>query len=107
MEESSTALKTLRKMDPNDWAAGAEAARKAADGIRKGMEYDPALAKDMKEGDKKIMFLAKYRRAMGESYVLLCELELAYLEKDKEKVDAVIAKVKESRKLGHREYKED
>ena len=36
MEQSSDALKSLRKIDKDDWAGGAEAARRAADGVRKG-----------------------------------------------------------------------
>ena len=37
MEQTSKALKSLRKIDKSDWAAGAKAARTAADGIRKGI----------------------------------------------------------------------
>ena len=55
MEQTSDALKSLRKMDKDDWAAGAKAARTAADGVRKGMEFIPVLIKDMKDGKEKTM----------------------------------------------------
>ncbi|MCP5536234.1 MAG: hypothetical protein H7A51_08380 [Akkermansiaceae bacterium] len=107
MEEASDALKSLRKIDKNDWAAGAEAARKAADGIRKGMEYIPALVKDMKDGKEKTKAIADYRRLLGLSYADLCELELAYLEEDQGKVDAAMKKIKATKKEGHKKYEDD
>ena len=50
MEQSSDALKSLRKIDKDDWAGGAEAARRAADGLRKGMEFIPILIEGMPDG---------------------------------------------------------
>lgn len=107
MEQTSRALKSLRKIDKSDWAAGAEAARKAADGIRQGMAYEPAIAKDITDAKEKAKAIADYRRLMGESYATLCELEMAYLEEDQEKVDAVTKKVKAGRKEGHKKYTDD
>lgn len=107
MTESSKALKELRKIDKDDWAGGAEAARIAAEGIRKGMEYIPVLIKDMAEGMDKVKAIADYRRMMGLSYAYLCELELAYLEEDAEKVDAAMSKVKAGKKEGHKKYSDD
>ena len=107
MEQTSKALKSLRKIDKSDWAAGAKAARDAADGIRKGMEYEPAIAQHIQDEKEKAKAIADYRRLMGESYMVLCELELAYLEEDQEKVDTAIAKVKAGRKEGHKKYTDD
>ena len=107
MTESSKALKSLRKIDRDDWAGGAEAARAAADGLRKGMEFIPVLIKDMAEGKDKAKALADYRRMMGLSYAYLCELEIAYLEEDAEKVDAAMTKVKAGKKEGHKKYSDD
>jgi hypothetical protein len=107
MEQSSDALKSLRKIDKDDWAGGAEAARSAADGLRKGMEFVPILIKGMPEGIDKAKALADYRRMMGLSYANLCELEIAYLEEDAEKVDAAMTKVKAGKKEGHKKYSDD
>lgn len=107
MTESSKALKSLRKIDRHDWAGGAEAARAAAEGLRKGMEYIPALIKDMADGKDKEKAIADYRRMMGLSYAYLCELEIAYLEEDADKVDAAMSKVKAGKKEGHKKYSDD
>lgn len=107
MEQTSDAIKSLRKIDKNDWAALAEAARKAADGIRKGMEFIPVLIKDMPDGKDKAKAIADYRRMMGLSYANLSELELAYLEEDEEKVEEVLKKVKAGKKEGHKKYSDD
>jgi hypothetical protein len=107
MKQSSNALKSLRKIDKDDWAGGAEAARSAAEGIRKGMEYVPVLIKDMADGKDKVKALADYRRMMGLSYAYLCELEMAYLEEDAGKVDEAMSKVKAGKKEGHKTYSDD
>jgi len=107
MKQSSGALKSLRKIDKDDWAGGAEAARSAADGMRKGMEFVPILIKGMPEGKEKAKALADYRRMMGLSYANLCELEIAYIEEDAEKVDAAMTKVKAGKKEGHKKYSDD
>ena len=107
MEQSGKALKSLRKMPKDDWKAGAKAAREAADGLRKGMEFIPALVKEMPEGKAKIKSVADYRRMMGLAYAALCELELAYLDEDQAKVDAAMAKIKAAKKEGHKKYEDD
>lgn len=107
MEQTSEALKSLRKMELDDWTGGAEAARTAADGIRKGMEYVPVLIRDMQDGKQKTRAIADYRRMMGLSYALLCELELAYLDEDGDKVDELLTKLKANKKEGHKKYSDD
>lgn len=107
MEESSEAIKELRKIDKNDWKSGADLARKAADGIRKGMEFIPWLVEQMPEGLEKTKAIADYRRMMGLSYADLCELELAYLDQDADKVDEVMTKIKAGKKEGHKKYSDD
>ncbi|MBT8044750.1 MAG: hypothetical protein KJO79_07355 [Verrucomicrobiae bacterium] len=107
MHQASKALKSLRKIEKNDWDAGAKAARSAADGIRKGMAYIPALVEEMPDGMEKTKAIADYRRLMGLSYAALCELELAYLEKDQAKVDAAMKNVKAGKKEGHKKYEDD
>lgn len=107
MEQTSKALKSLRKIDKDDWAAAAKAARTAADGARKAMEFEPALVKEMADGTEKVKAVADYRRIMGLSYAALCELEIAYLDKDQAKVDAALKKIKSIKKDGHKKYTDD
>ena len=107
MKEASDALKALRKLEKDDWTGGAEKARVAAEGIRKGMEFIPALIKDMKDGDEKAKAIADYRRLMGLNYAALCELELAYLEKDASKVEAATTSWKALKKEGHKKYEDE
>ena len=107
MKESSDALKALRKLAKDDWAGGVEKSRIAAEGIRKGMEFIPAMIKDMKDGVEKDKALADYRRLMGLNYAALCELELAYLEKDAAKVEAATTSWKALKKEGHKKYEDE
>jgi len=107
MKISSNALKSLRKMDKSDWAGGAKAARTAADGCRQGMEFIPALVKEMADGKEKDKAIADYRRMMGLSYAAFCELEIGYLEESQEKVDAAMKKLKAGKKEGHKKYTDD
>lgn len=106
MDEANKALKSLRKIEEGDWAAGASAARAAAAGILKGVIHIPVLVTEMPEGKEKEVALADYRRLMGLSYASLCELELAYLSEDQAVVDEVRAKVKEIKKEGHKKYED-
>jgi len=106
MSAASKALKSLRKIDASDWDALAAAARTAHEALLKSMAYEPALIKAMPEGDEKVSALADSRMLMGLSYAAVCELELAYLSKDAEKVAAVTQKIKDLRKEGHEAYKE-
>lgn len=107
MKEASQALKALRKMPKDDWAGGAKAARTAAEGIRKGMAYIPAMIKDMQDGIEKEKAIADYRRLMGVNYAALCALELAYLEKDAAKVEEATSAWKKIKKEGHKKYEDE
>lgn len=107
MKQASKALKALRKLPKDDWAGGAKAARTAADGIRRGMEFVPVMIKDMQDGVEKEKALADYRRLMGLNYAALCELELAYLEKDAAKVEAAAKSWKALKKEGHKKYEDE
>ncbi len=65
------------------------------------------MVEEMKDGKEKTKAIADYRRLMGLSYAALCELELAYLEEDQAKVDAVMKKVKAGKKEGHKKYEDE
>lgn len=98
MEEMSDALKSLRRMEKDDWQAGVRAARTAVKACYEAMKYTPALLNDMPDGKEKEKALADYRRLLGLSYVSLCELELSFLEQDQEKVTATLKKNKSTKK---------
>ncbi len=107
MKEASVALKALRKLPKDDWAGGVQKSRAAAEGIRKGMAFIPVMLKDMRDGVDKDKALADYRRLMGLNYAALCELELAYLEKDAAKVLAASKSWKALKKEGHKKYEDE
>ena len=107
MEASAKALKSLRKIKKDDWDAMAKAARTAHEAFLKSMAYTPVLIKDMKDGPEKVKALADSRRLLGLCYAALCELEIAYLEKDGKKAKELISKWKLLKKEGHTEYSDD
>ena len=107
MGEVSDSLKQLRKIDKGDHAAAAALVRKAHIALSKTMLYVPIVVKEMKDGVEKDKALADSRMILGQSYVALCELELAYLEGDDAKIKAAADKVKATKKDGHKKYTDD
>ncbi|MEO1857816.1 MAG: hypothetical protein ABGY95_10715 [Rubritalea sp.] len=107
MKVVSKQLKSLRTIPKDDFVAAAEAARKAHEALLSAMKYTAVMVEEMPAGSEKAKALADSRRLMGLSYSVLCELELAYLEKDPAKIAAAMAKVKESKKEGHKKYTDD
>ena len=107
MRTSNKALKKLRKIDKSDWDGMAAAAREAQAAFLKSMSYVPVVVKEMQDGPEKDKAAADARRLLGLGYAALCELEMAYLEKDQDMVDAALSKIKEVRKEGHDSYTDD
>jgi len=107
METVSKELKSLRKLPKDDFAAAAEAARKAHVALLSAMQYTAVMVEEMPAGVEKSKALADSRRLLGLSYAALCELEIAYLEKDPAKVAAAMTKVKGTKKEGHKKYTDD
>jgi hypothetical protein len=107
MKLVSKQLKSLRTIPKDDFAAAAEAARKAHEALLSAMQYTAVMVEEMPAGDEKSKALADSRRLMGLSYAALCELESAYLEKDPAKVAAAMTKVKGTKKEGHKKYTDD
>ncbi len=107
MKVVSKQLKSLRTIDREDYAAGAAAVKKAHEALLESMKYTPAMVEKMPEGEEKAKALADSRRVMGLSYAALCELELAYLAKDSEKISTAMSKVKSTKKEGHKKYIDD
>ena len=107
MKTVSQQLKSLRTMPKDDFAAAADAVRTAHEALLAAMEYTAAMVEEMPDGHEKAKALADSRRVLGLSYAALCELELAYLEKDPVKVAAAMSKVKDTKKEGHKKYTDD
>ena len=107
MKAASLALKNLRKIARDDWAGMAKAARDAHTALLKSMPEQATMIKDMKDGKEKAIALADSRRILGLCYAALCELEIAFINKDQAKVDAAMEKIKALKKEGHENYSDD
>ena len=102
MDVIGGSLKKLRKAETTaDKIALVHAAQKAS---LKSLEYLPLIFKDIKDEKELAKSTADYKRLMGLSYTALCELELAFLEEDQEKIDEITLKLKSLKKEGHRAY---
>lgn len=104
MKTAGKALKKLRVTDAEDWTELAKIAKEANEAFLRSMSYDADIIKYLKDEGKKKIALADSRRMMGLCYAALCELELAYLKKDKELVDAAYKKFKDLKSDGHELY---
>lgn len=107
MDKTSTALKSLRRLEEGDWDAKVTAARAAQEGMIASLQYDPIIFKDMKDEAAKKLASADYRKLIAEGYAQLCELEIAYLKKDEEAAKTIIKKLKELKKHSHELYIEE
>jgi hypothetical protein len=105
MEETSAALKGLRKAP--DFAAKAELARKGQESTLNSLKYLPKMFAGMKDEKVKAKATADYKRLVGQAYSLFAELEMAFLDEDDAKADAVVDKLKDLKKEGHDAYIED
>jgi len=107
MKTVSEKLKSLRKIDKADYAAGAKAVREAHAALLRSMAFVPALVKDMPEGEEKSIAIADAGRLLGLNYAVLCELEIAYIKKDDKLIGDLAKKWKELKKEGHKKYEDD
>ena len=51
--------------------------------------------------------VAEYKKLLARNYVLLCDYEIAFLNKDEEKADDIYDQLKKIKKEGHTAYIED
>lgn len=105
MDVMNDAYKAMRRLD--DMAKGPELAREAQNAMVKAIAETPELVNAMPDGPDKAKASAQYRMMMGQLIATLAELELAFLDGDKDKVDEVIGKMRESKKQGHDKFMED
>jgi soluble cytochrome b562 len=106
MESINDSFKALTK--EKDAAKGAALARKAQEGMLKGMTMVPDFITDMIPDPKeKEKALADYRRLMGETYVVFCKIEIAFLEGKMDEVTQLADAAKALKKEGHKKYIEE
>ncbi len=105
MEELNDAYRAFSRTD--DHAKGAALAREAQSAVAKALDEVPGIVAKMPEGAARDMASASYRHRLGQLYVLLCEVEQAFLKGDQAKVDELVSSLKQLRKDGHNEFMED
>lgn len=106
MDEVSGSLKMLRRAK-DDYAKCLELVREAQKGMLECFQYVPVIIEKMPEGKEKQVAMANYKKTLAASYQTLCDLEVAYLSEDVDKIDDAMDLVKKSRKDGHEEYIEE
>lgn len=109
MEEISGGLKGLRRLARSDdkWTASAALIRKVQANALKAISIVPKEVEALEDGPEKMKALADSRRLMGQMYMALCALELAFLNEDQEAVDAAYDLCKDIKKEGHEKYYKD
>lgn len=105
MESLNDAYKALRK--ETDSAKGAAFAREAQQAVLKGLAENPEMLSKMANGPEKAKAAAVYRRMMGQLYVLLCDVETAFLEGKTDEVAKLVESIKELKKAGHDKFIEE
>ena len=102
METISGSLKKLRKAETT--AEKVELVQAAQKSAIKSLAYLPLIFKDLKDEKEKAKATADYKKMLGQTYVKLCELELAYLAGDEDKADEIKGELKDLKKEGHEKY---
>lgn len=107
MDELSSQLKSLRRVDDGDWAEKVAVAQRAQEALLKCFPLIPALVEKTADAAEKGKQVAHYRQLLAENMVLLCKLELAFHAEDEDLSDDILRQLKEVKKKGHTEYIED
>ena len=105
MEVMNDAYKAMRREE--DPAKGAALAKEAQDAMVKAIVELPEMVKAMPEGPDKAKASAEYRKMMGTLISTFAEMELAFLNKDLEKVKTIVEQLREAKKQGHDKFMEE
>lgn len=106
MESLNDAFKALNK--EKDATKGAALAREAQEAILKGIANVPSFIQDMIPDPKeKAKAIADYRKMMGETLVVFCKMEVAFLDGKLDEVTKLAAEAKALKKEGHKKYIEE
>jgi hypothetical protein len=106
MEEVNRSLKLLRRAG-DDYEQCVDLVQQAQTLMLECFAFAPYSVGKMPEGKEKTVAIANYKKLMAKSYQNLCDLEIAYLSGDIEKIDLAMRDVKQGRKDGHEEYIEE
>lgn len=106
METISKAFRTLRRQakDPAKNASSAALAGKMLAAAQKSLEFDPAWTEDQPKSEQ-ADFVKGYKKGMEQMVAQLTALEKAFKAGDNAKAEAVIAKLRDAQKKGHKAYK--
>lgn len=105
METMNDAYKQLRRIE--DMPKGAQLARECQDAMVKAIAELPEMVKAMPDGPDKAKASASYRSMMGKLISSLADLELAFLNNDKAKVDEIVQALRDTKKEGHDKFMEE
>ncbi|MBK1832631.1 hypothetical protein [Roseibacillus ishigakijimensis] len=106
MDEASTSLKLLRRAG-DDYAKAIALVQEAQGHLLECFQYVPVKVEKMADGKEKQEAIANYKKMLAQSYQALCDLEIAYLSEDLDKIDDAMDVVKESRGDGHDVFVEE
>ncbi len=104
MEGVSDAYKATKR--EQDGQKGAALAREAQNHFIKSFHETPKLVAKMAEGPAKQAAMARYRKMISESLVVVCELESAFLAGKLDEVAKLRDRLTEMRNAAHEEFKE-
>ena len=105
MEVIDDAYKALRRTE--DAAEGAKLAREAQAGVLKAITMTPDFVASGGHPGGKERAMAEYKKQMAQLFVVFCDVEAAFLEKDMAKVQELVKALKDSKKKGHDEFMEE
>ena len=105
MEAVNDAFKAFRK--ETDATKGAAQAREAQAALVKGFGEVPESIKEMPEGPEKAKALAEYHKMIGQLYVTLCDVEIAFLNGKTDEVAKIVDAIKTLKKDGHKKFMKD
>lgn len=102
MEALNDAFKAFRR--ETDPVKGATQAREAQAAALKGATEVPETVKEMPEGPEKAKALVEYHKMVGKLYVVLCEVEEAFLNGKIDEVAKLVDSLKDMKKTGHKQF---
>jgi len=105
MGEMNVFFKKIRKTE--DAVEGAKFARSAQETAINSLAFIPIITEKVTDPAQKEKDIADYKRMVGLTYVAFCEVELAFLEGDMEKVNEIVDRLRKLKKQGHTKYIED
>ena len=105
MEALDDSYKAIRKTE--DPSKGAVLAREAQTHVVKSLSELPEMLSKMPDGPARAKAAASYRLMMGQLYIKLCEVELAFLDNKLDKVAELVDGIKDLKKKGHTEFMEE